>query len=71
MAINVNELNISNSGFGIFLGAGASFEAGYPLMTTLTTSVLQSLNSPQLDLISNLVELPKRHSGRFCYFTTW
>ena len=55
MVLNADELNLGNSGFGIFLGAGASFEAGYPLMTTLTSSVLKSLNGSQVNCIANLV----------------
>jgi SIR2-like domain len=55
MSFKIDELNVSNSGFGLLLGAGASFEAGYPLMSTLTTMVLNSLNGDQRDLIADLV----------------
>jgi hypothetical protein len=55
MSLTADELMIGNSGFGLFLGAGASYEAGYPLMTTLTTAVLKSFNETQIDLIKQLV----------------
>lgn len=56
MSLTANELYLGNSGFGLFLGAGASFEAGYPLITKLTSAILQNLNTPQFELVSNLVE---------------
>jgi len=55
MGLDADELYLENSRLGIFLGAGASFEAGYPLMTTLTTYILDSINTTQLDLISDLI----------------
>lgn len=55
MKLTADELMVGNNGFGLFLGAGASYEAGYPLMTTLTTTVLKSFNRTQIDLLKQLV----------------
>lgn len=55
MKLTAEDLMIGNSGFGLFLGAGASYEAGYPLMTTLTATVLQSFDRAQIDLLNQLV----------------
>lgn len=55
MELTADDLMIGNSGFGLFLGAGASYEAGYPLMTTLTTTILKSFDVTQIDLLKQLV----------------
>lgn len=53
MPFDPAEMNLDRN--GLFLGAGASFEAGYPLMSQLTLSVLSSLNSTQIDMLSHAV----------------
>ncbi|ACV58266.1 SIR2 family protein [Alicyclobacillus acidocaldarius] len=53
--IGIEDIDISNYGFGLFLGAGASFEAGYPLMDTLTVSVIENLNERQKDIIQGVL----------------
>lgn len=40
-------LNQSINGIGFLFGAGASFQAGYPLMTTLTRKVVAGLNASE------------------------
>lgn len=41
-------LNQSINGIGFLFGAGASFQAGYPLMTTLTRQVIAGLSSTEI-----------------------
>lgn len=40
-------LNQSLDGIGFLFGAGASFQAGYPLMTTLTRQVVAGLTAAE------------------------
>lgn len=49
-------LNQSINGIGFLFGAGASFQAGYPLMTTLTRQVVAGLTATEkIDLTAVLI----------------
>lgn len=45
-------LSQSMDGIGFLFGAGASFQAGYPLMTTLTRQVIDGLTSTEAESFS-------------------
>lgn len=51
MPLSLNQLlpslGQSLEGIGFLFGAGASYEAGYPLMSTLTRQVVAKLNTAQ------------------------
>jgi hypothetical protein len=55
MGLDLDKLFITEEGFGLFLGAGASFCAGYPLMSDLTTEVLSSLTRVDFEIIDKVV----------------
>lgn len=55
MPFTATDLRVSDSGFGLFLGAGASFEAGYPLMSTLTRDVLSTLDEASLNTVDEII----------------
>ncbi len=53
MVLNLDQLlpslNQSMNGIGFLFGAGTSFQAGYPLMTTLTRQVVAGLTASEVD----------------------
>ena len=53
--ITMEDLSISDASFGLLLGAGASYEAGFPLMTDLTKAVIDNLSDSQVQLIIELL----------------
>lgn len=52
----IDKLNISEEGFGLLLGAGASYCAGYPLMNELTKKTLSILDEIEYEFIASLVQ---------------
>ena len=49
------DLHPERPGFGLFLGAGASREAGYPLMSELTQKVLGRLRHDSIRLVTDVM----------------
>ena len=47
MSFSIDNLFIREEGFGLLLGAGASFKAGYPLMKGLTEKTLKLLSQSE------------------------
>ncbi|SDJ96057.1 SIR2 family protein [Paenibacillus naphthalenovorans] len=55
MAFDVGKLYLQEEGFGLFLGAGASYQAGYPLMDGLTKKVFDLMPDEKVNFILELV----------------
>ena len=56
MAFDVDKMHVTHEGFGLLLGAGASCQAGYPLMDGLTRQVLRSLDAADVEVIASIVK---------------
>lgn len=62
MSFNESKLRIQEEGFGLFLGAGASFQAGYPLMDGLTKKVFSRLPKEKVNIILDIVHQELKRS---------
>lgn len=56
MGFDEDKMYVTEEGFGLLLGAGASYQAGYPMMDGLTRQVLRSLDPSDAKVIASIVK---------------